>query len=98
MFLKLNIPFGVSDDTKVKIKEKKDIILEKKKKKKEAKKKAKDLEVLGEDREKAASSRKSSAARQKSRSRKGRRSTILTDNLGSVGGEENQGKKTLLGL
>jgi len=42
LFLKLNIPFGVSDDTKVKIKEKKDIISEKKLKKKEAKKKAKE--------------------------------------------------------
>lgn len=41
-FLKLNIPFGVSDGTKVKIKEKKDIILENKLKKKEAKKKAKE--------------------------------------------------------
>ena len=38
LFLKLNIPFGVSDETKEKIKVKKDIILEKKAKKKEAKK------------------------------------------------------------
>jgi hypothetical protein len=42
LFLKLNIPFGVSDDTKKKIEEKKAIILEEKLEKKEAKKKAKE--------------------------------------------------------
>lgn len=37
-------------------------------------------------------------ARQRKKADKGRRSTILTDSLGGVGGEEGQAKKSLLGL
>jgi len=41
--------------------------------------------------------RDSALSSQSRRGKKGRRSTILTDKLGGVGGEDNQGRKSLLG-
>lgn len=46
----------------------------------------------------ASSALEQAKARQRRKADKGRKSTILTDSLGGAGGEENQGKKNLLGL
>lgn len=46
----------------------------------------------------AAEALETAKARQRKKADKGRRSTILTDSLGGAGGEENQNKKSLLGL
>lgn len=60
--------------------------------------KMKEQEDLSKARTEATKKRSASAKQQSKKDKTGRRSTILTDNLGSVGGSDNQGKKSLLGL
>jgi len=63
-----------------------------------SKAKKKEADTLEGERDDAKKQRSGSLRRQSQKKKRGRRSTILTDNLGSLGGEENQGKKSLLGL
>ncbi len=63
----------------------------------EQKKKTQQRDKLEGERTQAAKQRSAASSQQSKKGKTGRRSTILTDNLGSLGGEENQGKKSLLG-
>lgn len=62
-----------------------------------AKQKMEEEKDLAASRKEVEKKRSAAAGAQSRKEKKGRRSTILTDTLGSAGGEENQGRKSLLG-